>query len=99
MQPIVNEGCEHQDGKTQEVPGQGESQSAKWRAKENEIWGINDVLPACWPSRLAEGEDDSPGQSRGRGGEYDIVVSIDAQSHEMYRAPHRASLEPQDAVS
>ena len=72
---------------------------AKWRAKENEIWGINDVVPACWPARLAEGGDDRPGQSRGRGGEYDIVVSIDAQSHEMYRAPHRASLEPQDAVS
>ena len=31
MQPIVNEGCEHQDGKTQEIPGQGESQS--WKAE------------------------------------------------------------------
>ena len=27
----ANEGCEHQDGKTQEIPGQGESQS--WKAE------------------------------------------------------------------
>ena len=60
---------------------------------------MNDVVPACPTARGAEGGDDSPGQSRGRGEEYDIIVSTDARSREMSRAPHRASLEPQDAVS